>query len=120
MARARQELGAARLLVAHDFAAQAVSRSYYAAFYAVEAALLELGGPRAKHSGVVSTVARLLVGGHGLDERAGRLSRSLFERQSQADYEMTDVPADEARRAVDDAELAVPLFEEWRERRGSQ
>ena len=43
-------------------------------------------GDAAKHSGVVSAVGRLLVRERGLDDRAGRLLRSLFERRSQADY----------------------------------
>ncbi len=90
-----------------------MSRAYYAAFYAAEAALLEVGETRAKHSGVVSAVGRLLVREHGLDERAGRLLRSLFERRSQADYELAEVPGEEARRAVEDAELVVEIIERW-------
>ncbi len=85
IARARQELAAAELLAANGFGAQAVSRAYYAAFYAAEAALLRLGQTRAKHSGVVSAFARLLVRDRGVDEQAGRLLRSLFERRTQAD-----------------------------------
>ena len=100
--RARQELAAAGLLAANRFGAQAVSRAYYAAFYAAEAALLRLGEARAKHSGVVSAFGRLLVHERGVDERAGRLLRSLFERRTQADYELGDVPIDEAPRAVMD------------------
>jgi uncharacterized protein (UPF0332 family) len=115
IARARQELAAARLLAGNGFGAQAVSRAYYAAFYAAEAALLHVGETRAKHSGVVSAVARLLVLERRLDERAGRLLRSLFERRSQADYELVEVPVDEAQRAFEDAELVVELVERWLE-----
>ncbi len=50
--RAREEIEAARLLTGSNFAAAAVSRSYYAA----EVALLSLGETRSKHSGVVSDV----------------------------------------------------------------
>jgi uncharacterized protein (UPF0332 family) len=113
--RARTELAAARLLATNDFGAQAVSRAYYAAFYAAEAALLHVGETRAKHSGVVSAVGRLLVRERGLEERAGRLLRSLFERRSQADYGLAEVPSEEARRAVDDAEAVVDIIEAWLE-----
>jgi uncharacterized protein (UPF0332 family) len=113
--RARTELAAARLLVDNDFGAQAVSRAYYAAFYAAEAALLHVGETRSKHSGVVATVASLLVRERGVEERAGRLLRSLFERRSQADYGAADVPGEEARRAVDDAETVVDIIEAWLE-----
>jgi uncharacterized protein (UPF0332 family) len=111
--RARQELDAAELLARHGFNAQAVSRAYYGAFYAAEAALLELGEARAKHSGVVAAFGELLVRDRGLDERAGRLLRSLFERRSQADYQLAEVPAEEARRAVTDARSVVDTVHEW-------
>jgi hypothetical protein len=61
MARADEELAAARLLANGGFAAQAVSRAYYGAFYAAEAVLLELGETRSKHSGVVAAFVRLVV-----------------------------------------------------------
>jgi uncharacterized protein (UPF0332 family) len=70
--RAHQELAAARLPANNGFGAQAVSRSYYAAFYAAESALLQVGETRERHSGVVSAVARLLVReGTWTSKRAG-------------------------------------------------
>jgi uncharacterized protein (UPF0332 family) len=105
--RGRQELAAAQLLVDHGFAAQAVSRAYFAAFYAAEEALLAVGEVRSKHAGVVAAVGRELVRDRGLDPAAGRLLRSLFARRSRADYELGGVPIDEAARAVSDAGLVV-------------
>lgn len=118
MARARQELGAADLLAANGFVAQAVSRAYYAAFYAAEAALLSLGETRSKHSGVVSAFGRHLVRERGVDEEAGRLLRSLFERRSQADYDVVSVPIEEAQRAVNDATAVVETIDRWIARQG--
>jgi uncharacterized protein (UPF0332 family) len=69
VARARRELAAARLLADNGFGAQAVSRSYYAAFYAAEAALLSIRETRSKHSGVIAAVGALLVRQRGLDEQ---------------------------------------------------
>jgi uncharacterized protein len=111
--RARQELAAATLLSANGFAAQAVSRSYYAALYAAETALASIGETRAKHSGVVAAFALLLVRERGVDERAGQLLRSLFDRRSQADHELSPVPAQEARQAVGDAAFVVDTVERW-------
>jgi uncharacterized protein (UPF0332 family) len=108
-------LAAARLLADNGFGAQAVSRAHYAAFFAAEAALLHVGETRAKHSGVVSAVGRLLVRERGMDERAGRLLRSLFDRRSQADCGLAEVPEHEARRAVEDAEAVVDIIEAWLE-----
>ena len=116
-ARARQELVASKLLADNGFAAQAVSRAYYAAFYAAEAALLALGETRTKHSGVVAAFTQLVVRREGLDESSGRLLRSLFERCSQADAELAAVPQEEAERAVADAETVVTSVIDWWNRR---
>lgn len=113
MGRARQELGAADLLARNGFGAQAVSRAYYAAFYAAEAALSSLGETRAKHSGVISAFGLLLVRERGVDENAGRLLRSLFERRSQADYDVAGVPTHEAHHAVTDATFVVETIDRW-------
>jgi uncharacterized protein (UPF0332 family) len=113
LTRARDELAAARLLAEHGFAAQAVSRSYFAAFYAAEAALLAVGEVRSKHAGVVAAVARVLVRDRGLEPEAGRLLRSLFERRSRADYDVGGTPAEEASRAVADATTVVDLMQSW-------
>lgn len=111
--RSRQELAAAALLADNGFAAQAVSRSYYAAFYAAEAALFRLGEVRSKHAGVIAAVARLLVAEGGLDPEAGRLLRSLFERRSRADYEAGPIPTEEGTRALSDATFVVDAIAAW-------
>jgi uncharacterized protein (UPF0332 family) len=111
--RARQELAAAALLAQNGFNAQAVSRSYYAAFYASEAALQPAGVTRSKHSGVVAAVATVLVRDHGLNPDAGRQLRSLFERRSRADYGLGDTPAAEAHQAVADAAHVVNAVADW-------
>jgi uncharacterized protein (UPF0332 family) len=120
LGRAEQELAAARLLVQGGFAAQAVSRSYYAAFYAAEAALAEIGEVRSKHSGVVAATAQLLVGQHGLDSNAGRLLRSLFERRGHADYDLDETPEEEGGLAVADAAEVVSAIRRWFNARSAQ
>ena len=116
--RARSEIAAARHLNDAGFPAQAVSRAYYAAFYAAEAALLSFGETRSKHSGVVAAFAQLLVRPGEIDDQSGRLLRSLFERRSKADYDVADEPtADDARTAIQDAEHVVDAVATWLERR---
>lgn len=110
--RSRQELAAAQLLAEAGFAAQAVSRAYFAAFYAAEAALLTLGEVRSRHSGVVAAFTSVLVREHGFEERAGRLLRSLFERRSQADYGPGPVSEKDARDALADADHVVAAVAE--------
>jgi uncharacterized protein (UPF0332 family) len=110
-------LAAARLLAGKGFEAQAVSRAYFAAFFAAEAALLTLGETRSRHSGIISAFVHLLVRGGQLDEEVGRLIRSLFERRNEADYPPVDVPAEEADAAIRDAERVVNAVEGWLARR---
>jgi uncharacterized protein (UPF0332 family) len=115
--RCREELAAARLLAGKGFEAQSVSRAYFAAFFAAEAALFALGETRSKHSGIISAFVQLLVRGGQLDEEVGRLLRSLFERRNEADYSPVDVPAEEADAAIRDAERVVNAVEGWLARR---
>jgi uncharacterized protein (UPF0332 family) len=111
--RAHEEVGAAHALRERGYAAQAVSRAYFAAFYAAEAALLTVNETRSKHAGVISAFIRVVVREGGCDERAGRLLRDLFERRGQADYSTDPVPPPEAEKAVADAETVVKLVEDW-------
>jgi uncharacterized protein (UPF0332 family) len=119
LARCREELAAARLLAEKGFEAQAVSRAYYAAFFAAETALLALGETRSRPSGVISAFVRLLVRGGQLDEETGRLLRSLFGRRNQADYAPVEVPPEEAEAAIRDAEQVVSAVGTWLSRRDS-
>lgn len=111
--RCWEELAAARLLAGKGFEAQAVTRAYFAAFFAAEAALLALGETRSKHAGIISAFVNLLVRTGQVDEEIGRLLRSLFERRNEADCSPVDVPAEEADAAIRDAERVVNAVETW-------
>ncbi|MDN5918693.1 MAG: HEPN domain-containing protein [Pseudonocardia sp.] len=111
--RARRELTAAGLLVEHGFSEPAVSRSYYAAFYAAESALSLLGESRAQHSGVLSAFVQLVVGRHGLDPTSGRLLRRLYTFRREADDSFDAVPDETARAAVADATRVVDAVARW-------
>lgn len=113
LARSEQELAAARHLASGGFSPQAVSRAYFAAFFAAEEALLALGESRTKRAGVISAFGRRLIREAGFDEQAGRLLRSLFERRNVADYAPIEVPAEEATLAISDADRFVAAVREW-------
>jgi uncharacterized protein len=113
LARSRREIEAARLLAEGDFAAQAISRAYYAAFYAAEEALGSLGESRSKHSGVVAAFGKLVVREGGLEEKMGRILRSLFEQRNDADYGEAEVARQDAELAIGDAEHFVNAVESW-------
>ena len=116
LARSRQELEAARALVKGGFGEQAISRAYFAAFFAAEAALQLLGETRSKHSGVISAFGRRVVREGELDESVGRLLRSLFERRNQADYGSASMTLEEAELALEDAERFVEAVTGWIEK----
>ncbi|WP_226361472.1 HEPN domain-containing protein [Pseudonocardia sp. ICBG1142] len=109
LARARVELGGARVLAENGFGDAAVSR----AFRAAETALLVLGETRAEHSEVVSAFVRRVVRERSLDPRAGRLLRSLYNRRALADHSDATAPAAEARAALDDAAFVLDAVEAW-------
>jgi hypothetical protein len=113
LARSRREIEAARLLAEGDFAAQAISRAYYAAFYAAEGALGSLSESRSKHSGVVAAFGKLVVREGGLEEKIGRILRSLFEQRNNADYGEAEVSRQDAEMAIADAEHFVDAVESW-------
>lgn len=117
LARARREIDVARHLAAGGFPAQAISRSYYAAFYAAEAALLALGETRSKHSGVIAAFETLVVREGGVAPACGRALRSLFRQRNEADYGPVELPVDEAGAALADAERFVDAVAAWLARR---
>jgi uncharacterized protein (UPF0332 family) len=113
LARSHEELEAARLLADRGFHAQAVSRAYYAAFYAASEALLALGESRSKHSGVIAAFATLVVKGEGVEEEIGRALRSLFDQRSIADYGIDRVSTEHAEAALENASKVVAAVERW-------
>ena len=118
LARSAQELEAARLLQ-DVFPAQSVTHSYYAAFFAAEAALLALGETRSKHSGVLSAFGRLLMKTGEVDATLGSHLRDLFELRLGATYGGRSVDAQTAGSATGDARAFVDAVEAWLRRRGA-
>ncbi len=117
LGRGRQELGAAEALLDAGFPAQAVSRAYLAGFHAASAALAALGERPATSTGVISAFGRHVVGEAGVDHEIGRSLRRLYEDRREVDYGLAEAPAEEARRAVDDAERLVEATAAWLARR---
>ena len=115
--RSRTELEAARVLLQSGYPAQAISRAYYAAFFAAESALLALGETRSKHSGVISSFGQLVVKDGGVPREIGSLLSTLFQLRLAADYGPGEFTSAEAERSIADAERFVTAVEDWRGRR---
>jgi uncharacterized protein len=76
---------ARRDITAEDYRL-AVSRLYYALFYAVSAVLLEEGHKFRKHRGVASTFNREIIRTGRLPEHHGHLYNQLFDARLKSDY----------------------------------
>ena len=86
LARAREALDEARLLLEADHLATAVTRIYYACFYAVSALLFSEGLSSTKHSGVRALFDQHWVKPGRISKELGRFYRDMFERRQESDY----------------------------------
>ena len=111
--RAKDDLAAARDLLASRHPPQACSRAYFAAFYAASAALALLGETRTKPSGVLSAFHDKIVREGRLDTETGRILGWLFDLRNTADYRWEPVAASDAEEAFQRAARFVTAVEEW-------
>ena len=86
MARARRAIEAARLLCASDQPEAAVSRAYYAAFYAACALVATKGLSSRKHRGLIGMFDREFVLPGLVDPKHGSALHQLFHERGIADY----------------------------------
>ena len=84
--RSREALQEAALLFDAGHTNTAVNRLYYAAFYAVSAALLARGFSSSKHSGVRALLHRELVRSGLVPRELGRFFDTLFDSRQKGDY----------------------------------
>jgi uncharacterized protein (UPF0332 family) len=110
--RSRDELRAARALLAQELPVQAVSHAYFAALHAAGAALLTLGDGQSSEVGIVTTFVQH-VPEEGLDPESGRLLRKLFEDRMDVDHALANAAPADAERAVEDAERLVKSIAAW-------
>ena len=115
--RAREELLAARSLLDAGFPAQALSRAYSAGLQVATAALAVLGERPSTDAGVISAFGRRVVGDGGLDHEVGRTLRQLYEDHYDVEYALLRAPEQEARKAIEGAELLVEAGARWVEQR---
>lgn len=117
LARSSRGLAASHHLAEGGFTAEAISRAYFAAFYAAEACLRALGQSRSKHSAVLSAFNELVVRSGEIKPDVGHILRSLFELRNDADYGSPDAPAARAASAIAEAERFIAAVEAWLARR---
>jgi uncharacterized protein (UPF0332 family) len=86
IARGRDSLQAARLLLTSELHADAVSRAYYAALHFARALLLLNSEEPRTHSGVLRLLSRDFVREKRLDPELARQLSLLEKQRSDADY----------------------------------
>src|SRR5687768_12729382 len=87
-AKADEKLSVAGRLVASSDYEDAISRAYYAAFYAAQALLLSENLSSRSHGGLVSLVGLHFVKTGKLDKKFGRYLSNLMEDRQQSDYNL--------------------------------
>jgi len=86
--RAEKALRSAKLLLKHGELEDAVSRAYYAMFYAAKAILFSKGVKAKTHRGTISLFGEHLVKEGILSERYADMLRKTFDLRQKSDYEL--------------------------------
>jgi uncharacterized protein (UPF0332 family) len=108
LARARKYLGSAELLIGAGDFESAVSRAYYAMFYATEALLLSRGLAFSSHKAVLSALGEHFIRADLLPKDFGRALNRAFAKRQLGDYEYTFVVSEgDARETLADARSFV-------------
>jgi uncharacterized protein len=112
LALSHEELDAARNLVNSGFPRQAISRAYYAAFYAARAALDATGESLPKtHSGMRSRFSDLARSTPSIGPEVGRALSQLGTDRAEADYDEPTITNEEAKDAIAKAQHVVEVIE---------
>ncbi|MCP9476211.1 MAG: HEPN domain-containing protein [Nitrospira sp.] len=114
LAKAREKARVARDLYAKGEWDDAISRAYYAAYHAAQAALLTEGQRADTHKGVVTLFGLLLVKTGKLDKRWGKLLSNLKDDREAGDYDaLSYLDEETARRAVREADEFVAAVDRY-------
>ncbi|WP_447979714.1 HEPN domain-containing protein [Candidatus Nitrospira bockiana] len=105
LSKAQHKLRVARDLANNREWDDAVSRAYYAAFHAAQAALLAEGQKADTHKGLVTLFGLLFIKSGRLEKKWGKFLANLKDDREAGDYEaLSYLDEDTARRAVSEAE----------------
>ena len=103
--KAERAAASARILLAAGHGDGAVNRAYYAMYFAARATLERIDAKSAaakRHATLIGQFSRLVVRGQGLDPGLGRMLNLAFDQRLVADYEVEDMPAEDATEIVED------------------
>jgi len=119
LAKASAKLRAARELVKQHEWDDVVSRAYYAAFHAAQAALLAEGHRAETHRGLLTLFSLVLVQPGKFEKKWGKFLANLKDDRETGDYEaLSYLDEQTACRALAEAEEFVRKIEEFLGQRG--
>ncbi len=98
--KARRSLRAAERLLQDGDNDFAVSRAYYAMFYAAQALLLTQDVRRSKHSGVLTAFNEHFIRSGELPRRFFLMLRDGFEDRAEGDYGLATISGEQARAGI--------------------
>lgn len=114
LTKAKDKLGVAHELLEHQHYDDAVSRSYYAAFHAAQAALISEDQEANTHKGVVTLFGLFLVKPGKIDKQYGKVLANLKDDRESGDYEaLSFIDEETAKRAVTEAETFYKAIEQY-------
>ena len=106
--QADESLESAKLLYEHQKFRSAISRAYYAMFYAVLALLANQTSTTSKHSGVISMFDRDFVKTGRFDKIFSKWLHDAFDLRQRADYrEMFEIDASRTQEIIEHASKFV-------------
>ncbi len=111
--KADESLDAAESLLADDHNAFAASRTYYAMFFAAEAALLKKGLSFSKHTAVMAEFNRVFVKNGVFGPEMFKSLQLGFDMRSPGDYSIPPVPRERAEGLLSKARAFVATVSEF-------
>lgn len=119
LAQAEEKLRAARLLLEGSAWADATSRTYYAAFHAVSAALLSRGQTHSSHAQTLGAFNKEFIHSGIFPKEFTQVLTRLFEDRQSGDYDFEPgFTETEARQDLADAERVVKAIQHFLESMG--
>lgn len=119
LARAKRYVRSARLLIKDEDFESAVSRTYYAMFFAVQALLLTRGLSFSSHKAVLSAFSGEFIKTGVFKKESGKAVRRAFEKRHISDYMPACViTGPEAAEMLEEAEAFIRAVEEYLSEQG--
>lgn len=117
--RCQEEIAAAQDDCSKNYLHSAISRAYYAMFYATSALLLIKDIEVSKHSGVIAAFGREFVKTGEIESKYHAMLEHAFDERQTSDYDyLMDIVADHAQGLVQEAQEFCQRIKEVLENKG--